>query len=174
MRDAIIAIERYYLNDVQESITTLAANTVGINNSATGSARNTNAYSIAKVDELIAAVSSDLSTTNSNLTSLQSTVTALSNKQTNDEEKDRRIWSVSVDTSGWSSSYPFTKTVTVNDMASSYSPVWSLDVSSYSNATADQNRYKIQLKAITTNAGSITIKCSKKPTVDFKLIGKGI
>lgn len=59
-------------------------------------------------------------------------------------------------------------------MSDTYSPVWSMDVASYSSATADQARYKIQLKSITTNKGSITILCSKKPTVDFKLIGKGV
>lgn len=174
MRDAIFAIQKYYLEDVRDYILDTAAQRIGINDSATGDAKRTNAYSASKVDELITAAQNARTTIQNNLNSLSTKVTELTNKENNNEVADRQLWHVDVDTSGWSSAYPYKKTVNVTNMSDTYSPVWSMDVASYSSATADQARYKIQLKSITTNKGSITISCSKKPTVDFKLIGKGV
>lgn len=52
LQDAVKAIEQYYIDDVQAMVTTLAANTVGINDSATGDAKKTNAYSAEKTEYL--------------------------------------------------------------------------------------------------------------------------
>lgn len=52
LQDAVKAIEQYYMDDVQTMVTTLAANTVGINDSATGDAKKTNAYSAEKTEYL--------------------------------------------------------------------------------------------------------------------------
>lgn len=52
LQDAVKAIEQYYIDDVQSMITTLAANTVGINDNATGEAKKTNAYSAEKTEYL--------------------------------------------------------------------------------------------------------------------------
>ena len=52
LQDAVKAIEQYYIDDVQSMITTLAANTVGINDNATGEAKKTNACSAEKTEYL--------------------------------------------------------------------------------------------------------------------------
>ena len=52
LQDAVKAIEQYYMDDVHTMVTTLAANTVGINDSATGDAKKTNAYSAEKTEYL--------------------------------------------------------------------------------------------------------------------------
>lgn len=52
LQDAVKAIEQYYLDNVQTMVTTVAANTVGINDDATGDAKKTNAYSAEKTEYL--------------------------------------------------------------------------------------------------------------------------
>ncbi|MGL5434287.1 MAG: hypothetical protein ACRDBO_02650 [Lachnospiraceae bacterium] len=56
IRDAIIALERFFLEDVESMITEVAQNAVGINDAAEGSDASTNAYSAAKVNALISEV----------------------------------------------------------------------------------------------------------------------
>ncbi len=53
IRDAIIALQRFFLEDVESMIVEVANNTVGIDDEATGLTENTNAYSVAKVNELL-------------------------------------------------------------------------------------------------------------------------
>lgn len=53
MRDSIIAIERYYLNDVQTMINKVAQNTVGINDSPESVQKPNVAYSAYKTENLI-------------------------------------------------------------------------------------------------------------------------
>ncbi len=53
IRDGIIALERFFLEDVESMITEVAQKTVGINDDAEDDDAVTNAYSAAKVNELI-------------------------------------------------------------------------------------------------------------------------
>lgn len=54
--DEIKATQQYYKDDVEDMLTTLAQVTVGINDSATGEAKLTNAYSASKTEYLSGAV----------------------------------------------------------------------------------------------------------------------
>jgi len=56
LRDAIISLERFFLTDVDAMITHVTQATIGINNNATGADANTNAYSVAKINELLNAI----------------------------------------------------------------------------------------------------------------------
>lgn len=52
LRDAIISLERFYLNDVQTFIDRVAQYTIGIKDDATGDEKITNTYSANKIDRL--------------------------------------------------------------------------------------------------------------------------
>lgn len=53
LRDAIIALERFFLEDVEDMITDLAQSTIGINDNVDGEEASTNSYSAAKINELV-------------------------------------------------------------------------------------------------------------------------
>lgn len=53
IRDAIIALERFFLEDVDAMITKVVQNTIGINDNAVGDEAATNTYSAAKINEKI-------------------------------------------------------------------------------------------------------------------------
>lgn len=52
LQDAVKAIEKYYLENVEDMVTHIAQNTIGINDSATGNDKKTNAYSAEKTEYL--------------------------------------------------------------------------------------------------------------------------
>lgn len=52
LRDAIISLERFYLNDVQTFINRVAQYTIGIKDNATDEEKLTNTYSAEKIDQL--------------------------------------------------------------------------------------------------------------------------
>lgn len=52
LQDAVKAIEKYYLENVEDMVTHIAQNTIGINDSATGDDKKTNAYSAEKTEYL--------------------------------------------------------------------------------------------------------------------------
>ena len=52
LRDGLIALERYYLNDVQTFIERVAQSTIGINDNASNDEKVTNTYSANKIDQL--------------------------------------------------------------------------------------------------------------------------
>lgn len=60
MRDAIIAMERYYLNDVQTMVEGIAANTIGIDDTNSQDSPNTNGYSISKITAMVDGTSTDV------------------------------------------------------------------------------------------------------------------
>lgn len=60
MRDAIIACQRYYVNDVETYITALAANTIGIDDTNSQGSPGTNGYSITKINSLVSGTSSNI------------------------------------------------------------------------------------------------------------------
>ena len=53
MRDAIIAMERYYLNDVQSMIEDVASRTVGFDDTNSQNSPSTNGYSISRITEMV-------------------------------------------------------------------------------------------------------------------------
>lgn len=63
MRDAIIAMERYYLNDVQSAIQTIAAHTVGLDDTNSAGSPTTNGYSISKITSMVEGTSTSFTLT---------------------------------------------------------------------------------------------------------------
>ena len=68
MRDAIIACQRYYVNDVQTYITDLAAQTIGIDDTNSQGSPGTNGYSITKINSLVSGTPSNITLNSSNWT----------------------------------------------------------------------------------------------------------
>lgn len=60
MRDAIIATQKYYHDDVRDHITTLAANTIGIDDTNEFNSPDTNSYSITKINGLVNGTSTNV------------------------------------------------------------------------------------------------------------------
>lgn len=60
MRDAIIAMERYYINDVQTMIEDVAARTVGFDDTNSQESPNTNGYSITKITAMVDGTSTNV------------------------------------------------------------------------------------------------------------------
>ena len=114
----------------------------------------------------------DLSNTVSSLSTTvetkadQSTVTSLSNTVSNlsttvGTKAVKKTWSVSVPNTGWSSSAPYTKTITVSGILSSDNP--HADVSFTSNSTIEiESNYFACVGRITTANNSITLVCPKE------------
>ena len=108
---------------------------------------------------------SNLSTTvgtkanQSTVTSLSNTVSSLST--TVGTKAVKKTWSVSVPNTGWSSSAPYTKTITVSGILSSDNP--HADVSFTSNSTIEiESNYFACVGRITTANNSITLVCPKE------------
>lgn len=89
-------------------------------------------------------------------------------------------WAVTLPVSGWSSSAPYTQTVTVDGIKESDNPMMFLNKSdsSYTDATEDaqttiETEY-LYIKQVETADGSITATCTfNKPTADIRIILKG-
>ena len=108
----------------------------------------------------------------STVTSLSNTVSSLSTTvgtkadrtYVDDElakKAAKKTWSVSVPNTGWSSSKPYTKTITVSGMLSSDTP--HAAVSFTSNATIEiESNYFACVGRITTANNSITLVCPKE------------
>lgn len=60
MRDAIIAMERYYINDVSTMIEDIAARTVGFDDTNSQESPNTNGYSITKITAMVDGTSTNV------------------------------------------------------------------------------------------------------------------
>ncbi|MFT4107749.1 MAG: hypothetical protein QM657_18505 [Lacrimispora sp.] len=98
--------------------------------------------------------------------------------QTNKEvNKLEAVKTVTLPASGWSSSAPYTQTVSVPDITESDRPIVSLYLPDGITAAA----VKLQSKAYgcvdraVTGTGSITVYCyNKKPAADFQIQMKGV
>ena len=60
MRDAIMAMERYYINDVQTVITDIASRTIGLDDTNSQNSPSTNGYSISKITAMVDGTSTDV------------------------------------------------------------------------------------------------------------------
>ena len=86
------------------------------------------------------------------------------------EKAVAKMWSnIEVPASGWSSSAPYTQTVTVNGMLETYNP--EVDIKFTDNTTIEtEESYYSCVKRITTGANSITLICpSEKPAGTFHI-----
>lgn len=92
-------------------------------------------------------------------------------------EEVRNVKTVSVPASGWSSSAPYTQTITVSGITAEDEPVISLYISgspSAVNVKAMNKAYAMLDRAI-TGAGTITLYCyNKKPVTNYSILIKGV
>lgn len=167
LRDAVIAIERYYLNDVQEFIEHVAQSTIGINDNPDEEDKDIVSYSAKKVDELIDEL-------NNELTDLINTNETDTTTRVDNIEK---IITVTFPTSGWTGDSPFEQTVNVVGVTENDEPT----LLKYRTGDFDVSTAKAYNKAFgfladgegTTGNGTITWKTIKKPTIDITIALKG-
>lgn len=147
LRDAVIAMERFYLEEVDEAIKNATQNAVGINDNPSPSQKPYVAYSAQKVDSLLDELGAGLSTR-----------------------------TVTVQVGGWSSYSPYTNQVYVSGMRSTDSPVIGLYIPSGTSASSEKSlkRAASCISYIDTTDNYITITCiGKKPETTFQLLVKG-
>lgn len=154
LRDAIIAIERFFLEDVETFINRVAQITIGINDEVADEDKATNTYSAQKIDGLI------------------------SNLQ-NQQDNSQRIVLVTFLADDWAGeSAPYTQTVTASEISSSDEPA----LFKYKDADLSYDENKAYNKAFgfisdgigDCGDGSVTWACYKKPAIDITIALKGV
>lgn len=164
MRDAIIAVQRYFLEDVEQFITDTAQNALGINDNPTAEQANIVAYSAEKVNQLLQNIT-DLAAQSND--TLNQKIDRLHNHRT-----------ITLTASGWSDDYPFTQIVDVPGITANDS-IKVIDI--YATADAALEEIKTAKKAaghLMHSVGGVTdgkliFKAYKKPSVDFQIITEG-
>ena len=162
-RDAIIAIQRFFLEEVVVFVNNVAQNTVGINDDPTAEQASLVAYSAEKVDVLITLltqkVDDNLTETNAEINKIEAVKTA------------------KLLVSGWTSDIPYTQAVSVPGTTENDRPI----ISVYHGESPTPNDVKAQNKAwgmvdrAVSSTNAITFYCyNKKPTVDFSVQIKGV
>lgn len=157
MRDAIIAVQRYFLEDVEQLIEDTAQNALGINDNPTAEQASIVSYSAQKVNQLLQHLSE---MTNQKMTRMH----------------NHRI--ITLTASGWSDTYPYMQTISIPDITSEdYIKV--IDIYAPDNVAADQIKsYKKAAGCLIyskegVSDGQLTFLAYKKPTVDFQVIAEG-
>ena len=162
-RDAIIAVQRYFLEEVVTFINNVAQNTVGINDNPTAEQASLVAYSAEKVDSLITLLTQKVDDN-------QSEVNAEINKI-------EAVKTATLSASGWTSSAPYTQTVTVSGTSANDRPIISIYLGTSPTAVnvKAQNKAWGMVDRAVSATNSITFYCyNKKPTVDFSVQIKGV
>lgn len=170
LRDAILAVERYYLNDVTEFITNVAQNAVGISDTPTEEQLATTAYSTGKINALLAELKGELA-------ELQAMVDE--NKADTDGQIDKmnHVILVNVPAANWSEAAPYTQTIAVANMTEHDAPMGFLYIPEGTSAAQEKALKKAAgcISYFDTAAGAITVTCiGKKPAVDFQMQLKGV
>jgi len=145
LRDGLIAVQRLFKTDVVAMMTEMTQVTIGIDNNATGSGANTNAYSVAKVNELLNTITT-VKTTRFTAAGWTSTLPYMQ----------------TVNVAG----------ITSSDRAvvSIYIPIGT----TVDNVRL-QNKAYGRMDIIDSGNGTVTAYCcSKKPAVDFQIQIKGV
>lgn len=152
MRDAVLALERFYLEDIQEFHYNVAQNALGINDNPTEEQLKTTAYSTGFINHALADI-------NAQLNKLQNSVV------------------ITLSASKWSQTAPYSQRVAVQGIKASDEP----SVYSWTPKTlaADATRQQKKMAALITDGeteeGYITLYCGyKKPITDFKVLVKGV
>lgn len=178
LRDAILAIERYYLEEVETFINLVAQNTIGLNDNPTEEESLTTSYSSNKVDTLLR---EEEDKTDKKLETLDSTIKEIITNTENDInaqiKKMNSTVVVELPVSGWSNTLPYTQRVAVAGIKETDEP----DIHLYTPKTLPVNEVKLRQKftgMITdgeTEDGYATFYCgAKKPTADFSILLKGV
>jgi hypothetical protein len=80
--------------------------------------------------------------------------------------------SVTIQSSGWSATAPYTNTVTVSGMTAAMNVEYALDPTATTEAVAEAYGY---ISSMETQAGQVVFKCNAdKPTVNIPIVLKGV
>lgn len=164
MRDAIIAVQRYFLEDVEQFIKDTAQNAIGIHDNPDAGQADIVAYSAKKVNELL-----------QNITELASQSNETLNQKI-DRLHNHRTITLTAD--GWNDAYPYSQTVEVPGITADDS-IKVIDIYAPADATLEQIKsYKKAAGLLMHSTGGVTdgqltFKAYKKPAVDFQIITEG-
>ncbi len=164
MRDAIIAVQRYFLEDVEQLIEDTAQNALGINDNPTEEQASIVSYSAEKVNQLL-----------KNITELSGQSAEALNEKIDRLHNHRTI---ALAASGWSDTYPYTQTVEVPGITADDS-IKVIDIYADADTTLEQIKaYKKAAGLLMHSTGGVTdgkltFKAYKKPAVDFQIMTEG-
>ena len=80
--------------------------------------------------------------------------------------------SITIQSSGWSATAPYTNTVTVSGMTAAMNVEYALDPTATTEAVAEAYGY---ISSMETQAGQVVFKCNAdKPTVNIPIVLKGV
>ena len=162
-RDAIIAIQRFFSEEVVTFINNVAQNTVGINDSPTSEQASLVLYSAEKVDSLI--------------TLLTQKVDDNHNEVNDKINKIEAVKTATLSASGWSNTVPYTQSISVAGTSANDRPIISiyLGISPTAVNVKAQNKAWGMVDRAVSSTNTITFYCyNKKPTVDFSVQIKGV
>lgn len=147
IRDGIIALQRFYLNDIQSYIEEVGKSAVGINDNPTEEERPLTAYSVEKMDELLS---------------------SLSNGITN-------VRNITLTSAGWAgTAAPFTQSISIAGITEDDVPTIGLCLETGDSSTSKniEKSFSFVYTAVTGD-GILTFYARKKPTVNIPLSVKG-
>ena len=153
LRDGIIGLQRFFLSDVADMIKETAQSAIGINDNATGADANVNAYSVAKVNEL-------LNATNTAVSRLSNTIT------------------IDIRAGGWTQSGScYTASVAIPNVSETDKPLYAAYIPEKATAAAAKaiNKAFGYITFADTFDGGMLFTClEKKPTIDMQISLKGV
>lgn len=152
IRDAIIAMEYFLLNQVDELYNNVAQNAIGINDNPTEEQSSITTYSAEKIDSVFDA-------TNEKIDSII------------------KVSYITLPLAGWTKEPPYTQTIEMADMKAEYSPIIGVCLDKIESETIKKQIQKSWnfVDSIKINDGQIIATCKfKKPINDIPLVIKGI
>lgn len=164
MRDAIIAVQRFFLEEVEQLIADTAQNAVGINDTPTAEQASIVAYSAEKVNQLLQNIS-ELASQSAD--TLNQKIDRLHNHRT-----------ITLTAAGWSDTYPYSQTVEVPGItADDHMKV--IDIYAAEDATLEQINACKKAAGLLMHStggvadGALTFRAYKKPAIDFQIVTEG-
>ena len=150
-RDAIIALERFFLNNVEPFYNTVAQSAVGINDAPTPEQESLVAYSAEKVNSIESGLNASI-------------------------DKNNNIRLVTLPASGWTGdTAPYSQTISVDTITAEDSLMMVKHTTGAENLTLYIKQFPFIDMDGATGDGTATFNCSKKkPTIDLVVGLKGV
>lgn len=153
LRDAVLAIEEYFLTQIDTLYNTIAQNASDIDDNPSEEKASIVSYSAEKVNQLF-------------------------NQIKNTQDKYHTTRNILIPSSGWSNTFPYTNIVAVDGITAD-SNIKVISVYIPEDSTVEQIKSWNKASSFlvnndnAVNDGSITFKAYKKPTVDFTVTIEG-